>query len=111
MNARVVTARLRPDRVDEAVSQYRSTVVPAAKQQKGYRGKLLFLDRANHKALSITLWETQGDMLASESSGYLEAQFSGLEGLFSEPPTTEHFEVSVGARAALRPPGSEHDHP
>ena len=104
MNARVVTARLRPDKVEEAVSQYRSEVVPAAKQQQGYRGKLLFVNRDSHQALSITLWETEGDMLACESSGYLEAQFSGLGHLFSEPPTTEHYEVSVGARTALKQP-------
>lgn len=104
MNARVVTARLKPNKVDEAVSQYRSSVVPAAKRQKGYRGKLLFLNRDTHEALSITLWETRGDMLASESSGYLESQFRGLGDLFAEPPTTEHYEVSVGAQAALTHP-------
>ncbi len=104
MKARVVTARLRPDSVDEAVNQYRSAVVPTARQQKGFRGKLLFLNRDTQQALSITLWETEDDMLASESSGYLEAQFRGLGSLFSAPPTTEHYEVSVGAKAALRPP-------
>ena len=103
MNARVVSARLRPDMIDAAVSQYRSAVVPAAKEQTGYRGKLLFVNRDTHQALSITLWETEGDMLASESSGYLQAQFSALGDLFSEPPTTEHYEVSVGARTALKP--------
>ena len=101
MNARVVTAQLKPDKVDEAVSRYRNTVVPAAKQQSGYRGKLLFLSRDTHEAVSITLWETERDMLASESSGYLEAQFRGLESLFTEAPRTEHYEVSVGARTAL----------
>ncbi len=95
MNARVVTARLRPEKVDEAVSQYRKTVVPAAKQQQGYRGKLLLLSHEAQKAVSITLWETEGDMMASESSGYLRTQFSGLQNLFAEPPGTEHFEVSV----------------
>ena len=104
MNARVVTAQLEPDKIDEAVSQYRNAVVPAAKQQRGYRGKLLFLSREKRQALSITLWETESDMLASESSGYLEAQFRGLESLFSAPPTTEHYEVSVGARTALKQP-------
>ncbi len=106
MNARVVTARLRPEKVDEAVGQYRTTVVPQAKQQKGYRGKLLFLNRDTRKALSITLWETESDMLASESSGYLQSQFSGLEDLFTEPPTTEHYEVSVGVNTALKQPGT-----
>jgi heme-degrading monooxygenase HmoA len=100
MNARVVTARLKPDRIDEAVSQYRGIVVPAARQQRGYRGKLLFLSRDAQKAISITLWETERDMLAGETSGYLQAQFSGLESFFSEPPTAEHYEVSVSARWA-----------
>ena len=104
MHARVVTAQLKPDKVDAAVSQYRQSVVPAARQQRGYRGKLLFVSRETQKALSITLWETEHDMMASESSGYLEAQFRGLEGLFSAAPTTEHYEVSVGAKTALKEP-------
>lgn len=102
MNARVVTANVQTDRVDEAVSRYRDAVVPAAKQQKGYRGRLLFVNYDTGKALSITLWDTETDMIAGEDSAYLQTQFSSFRGLFTEPPIKEHYRVSVNTHTAMK---------
>ena len=102
MNARVVTARFEPDGVGEAVTRYRSQVIPAAKQQQGYRGRLLLVNHDTGKALSITLWETEADMRANEDSGYLASQYASFQSLFAEPPQAERYEVSVNARPAPR---------
>ena len=96
MKARMVTAQIKPGKIEEALRVYRDSVIPAAKQQKGYRGKLLFINEDTNKSVSITLWNTKEDLLAGESGEYLYAQLGKLEDFFAESPTTEHFEVSVG---------------
>jgi heme-degrading monooxygenase HmoA len=95
MNARVVRAKLRAGKLEEAVKIYQNSVIPAAKAQKGYKGKLFFINKDDNKSISITLWETKDDMRAGETSEYLDAQFAKFINLFVEPPVTEHYEVSA----------------
>ncbi len=70
-------------------------MVPAAEKQKGFRGGYLLTDRATGKGISISLWETEADMKASETSGYLQEQIAKFGGLFAGPPIREAFEVSA----------------
>lgn len=95
MDARVVRVQLHAEKLEEAVKIYQKSVIPAAKKQKGYKGKLFFINKDDNKAISITLWETKADMKAGEIGDYLDAQFAKFDNLFIEPPVTEHYEVSV----------------
>ena len=97
MNARVTPVQIVPGKLDEAVSLYRDSVVPAAKQQKGFRGLYLLTltDRNAGKGISITLWETEADMIAGENSGYYQQQLAKFKDVFSAPPVREAYEVSV----------------
>ena len=95
MYARVVTAHIQPGRMDEAIDIFRDSIKPAASQQKGYKGGYFLTDPETGKAISIALWETEADMTAGESSGYLREQVAKVAPIFTAPPTTEHFEVSV----------------
>lgn len=95
MYARAVTVQFQPDKMDEAISVYRDSVVPAAKQQQGYKGGLLLTDPNTGMGISIALWETEADMKAGEASGYFQEQIGKFGGLFAAPPVTEHYEVSI----------------
>lgn len=95
MHARVVTVQIQPDKTDEAISIYRDSVVPAGKQQKGFKGALLLADPNTGKAISVTLWETEADMKAGETSGYYQEQIAKFAGVFARPPVREHYDVSV----------------
>ena len=72
-------------------------MIPAAKQQKGFAGAYLMTDASSGKALSITVWETQADMEAGESSGYYQGVIAQFGGVFAAPPVLEHYELSVEA--------------
>ena len=96
MFARVVIVQIDPDRTDEAISLYGDSVVPAAEQQQGFRGMYL-LTSGTGKGISIALWETEADMQAGETSGYLQEQINKFGALFTAPPVTEHYDVSVQA--------------
>ena len=97
MNARVTFVQIVPGKLDEAVDLYRDSVLPAARQQKGFKGLYLLTltDRSAGKGISITLWETEADMIAGENSGYYQQQLAKFKDVFGAPPVREAYEVSV----------------
>jgi heme-degrading monooxygenase HmoA len=97
MYARVTIAQFLAGKTDEAIAIYRDSVVPAAKQQKGYKGTYLLTDHKVGKAISITLWETEAEMTAGESSGFYQQQVAKFKDLYGAPPVREAYEVSVEA--------------
>jgi len=95
MYARVTIVQIQPGKMDEAIRIYRDSVVPAAKQQKGYKGIYLLTDRNTGKGISVALWQTEADMKAGESSGYFQQQLAKFKEIFGAPPVRENYEVSV----------------
>jgi len=89
VHARVVTVQMKPGAMDELISMFRDSIVPAAKAQKGRKGTLLLVDRGTGKAMGIGLWETEADMKASES------HVAKVASLLAAPAVTERFEVAV----------------
>jgi heme-degrading monooxygenase HmoA len=79
------------------VVSYRDSIVPAAKQQQGFTSALLLTDSRSGKGISVTLWETEADQVASEASGYFQEQIAKLGGVIAGPPVREAYEVSVRA--------------
>ncbi len=97
MYTRVTIVQFLPGKTDEAIAIYRDSVVPAAKQQKGFKGIYLLTDRKMGKGISIAIWETEADMIAGESSGYYQQQLAKFKDIFGAPPVREAYEVSVQA--------------
>ncbi len=97
MHSRVIHVQIRPDKLDEATRLFRESVIPAMQQQQGNRGGYLLTDRTTGKGLSVSLWESEAAMTASEASGYLQEQLAQFRELFAQPPTPEHYEVSAEA--------------
>jgi heme-degrading monooxygenase HmoA len=95
MHAGVVAFRVRPDRMEEAVRTYLSSVVPALKEQQGFRGVLVLTDNEADEGYSISLWETEDDAEESESSGIYRKQIAKLGGLLVETPVRKIYEVSI----------------
>lgn len=94
MHARVILGKVKLDRQDEAIKIYKESVEPAAKEQKGFIRATLLTDLDTNKFISITIWETENDMIASESSGYLKKQLNKIAPLFVGPPSIQHYVVS-----------------
>jgi heme-degrading monooxygenase HmoA len=118
MYARVIDVKVSPNKVDEAIRLFRSSVVPAAKQQQGFRSIRLLVERNMGKLQSTSLWETEADLRATEEgSTYLQEQlakfisgtdvteiiesinlqeqFSRFISLYIAPPVVTHYEVAV----------------
>lgn len=102
MKARVVTVQIQPDKLDEATSIYRDSVVPAAREYNGCHAIILATDRSSGKGVSLSVWDEQ-ELQSSESSGYLQEQFGKFAGVFAAPPVRELYDLSVWERAASDP--------
>ena len=68
MFARVSTFQGPPAQTAEGIRVAREQILPAARLMDGFRGIYLLFDRESGKSLSITLWETEADMRASEEA-------------------------------------------
>ena len=95
MHVRVTNVQLKPGKMQDLIKAYDDSVVPAQKAQKGYQGSYLMTDASSSKGLSISVWETEADVLAGESSGgYYEQQIEKFGSALAGTPALEHYELS-----------------
>ena len=106
MHARAVQFQAKADRADEMVRIYQDSVIPAASQQRGFRGAVLLTDRAKGRATSITFWESEADLLQGETSGYYQAQIDKIKPMMTAAPVREVYEVSAQTLVQPGMPGS-----
>jgi len=95
MFARVTHTQILPGKMDEATRINQDSVVPAAKQQKGFKGLYLLGNPKTGKGLTISLWDTEADMTAGEASGYYQQQVAKFKDIVSGPTVREAYEVSI----------------
>lgn len=83
------------DKQDELIKIYRDSILLDLKQQPGYKGALVIVDRATGKVISFTLWESEADLKASEQRGYYQKQLAKLAHLLPALVVREVYEVAV----------------
>ena len=94
MFARVSTFQGQPDQTAEGIKVAREQILPAARLQDGFRGIYLLFDRESGRSLSITLWETEEDMKASEDAA-LRARTESAEAAGEVIVGVERYEVAL----------------
>ena len=96
MFVRLTILQVKSDKLDEAVKIFGESVIPAAKLQKGFCGGYLLTDRNTGKGIAMSLWDSEGDAVASEQSGYYQEQvIDKFRDLYTVPPVREGYEVSL----------------
>ena len=98
MHARAMTGIVKPTKrgdLDEAIRMYQDSIVPAAQQQKGFNGALLLTNSHTGKIVSITLWETEVDMIESETNEYYQEQIAKIGWALAGPGSVDHYQLSV----------------
>ncbi|MDQ2959737.1 MAG: hypothetical protein M3R48_01605 [Candidatus Dormibacteraeota bacterium] len=97
MYARVLRLQGDGSKADAGIENYASRVAPALREQGGYAGARLLVDRESGVAMSVTFWEDEATARASE------AALSGIRhdaaAVFgAQDPTSEYFEILVQRR-------------
>jgi hypothetical protein len=98
MRARMATAHLEKDRLEEGVELFRRLVAPTAEGARGYRGFFLLTDPDTGKYVAVTMWRSEEDLLDTEGEdGYLGELVARFEeaGVLASVPTFETYDVSV----------------
>jgi heme-degrading monooxygenase HmoA len=90
-----VSMEMLPIDVGEAARIYQERVLPAAREQQGFRGALLLTDAHTGEGLSVSLWSSEDAMHTSEASGFYHRKLSELDALFISTPVRKHYEVSA----------------
>lgn len=99
MYARVTNVTLHKDKIREATHLYQQSVVPAISGEKGFRNAYLLADSATGEGLSITIWDSEAEGKAYESSGLYKKQVDKLSQFFTTTPALKSYTVEVHAAA------------
>jgi heme-degrading monooxygenase HmoA len=94
MHARVTTFQVQSGKMDEANRIANESIMPAIRQQAGLKSFFGLQDRTTGKAMLITLFETEADMKAGVSSGFVQQQAAKLMPLLTGTPVTEFYDVA-----------------
>jgi heme-degrading monooxygenase HmoA len=93
MHARVTTISGSPTDADAGIENFRTNVVPFARDHG--KGAILLVDRQSGEAVAITLWEDEQALRATEeSANALRADAAGEMGA-AQAPTVGRYEVAV----------------
>ncbi len=96
MYAGMVSFWVRPGKTDEAAEVYRSRILPALEEQKGFEGGLLLTDDGTDEGVIIGFWKRLEDAEAFESGGAYREQVAKLADVLAAPTVRRVYEV--GAR-------------
>lgn len=97
MYVQLTRAQYQPGKIDEALAIVRDSILPAARQQKGFKNAYWVIDRETNTGIGISLWETKADVDAIASSGFYQEQVSKVAPLLTASPEREVYEVAVQA--------------
>jgi len=95
MFARVTRFEGPPDQLEAAIKLVNETVVPAAKRFQGFKGGYWLVDRASGKGFSVTLFESEAALHATEDDA---AQLRSQASRVTRITAVERYEVVAEAR-------------
>ena len=104
MIARVTLAEIDAVRmgVDDAVTVFRESVVPALREQDGYEGVYVLLSDEG-KVLALTFWESEeaADAGIAGSRSFYAEQIAKFVTLYRAPPGREMYNVVLADAPAV----------
>jgi heme-degrading monooxygenase HmoA len=86
-----------PSTADDAITFVREKIIPEARQLDGNRGLLLLVDRATGKGLTVTFWETEEAMRATEETAS-RMRNDATAALDEDITGVERYEVAIDER-------------
>jgi heme-degrading monooxygenase HmoA len=69
MHARSAVLTVQSDKLDETARKFEDEQIPKYREQPGYKGFVLLLDREGGRALGVSFWESEDACRASDELG------------------------------------------
>jgi len=97
MYARVLRLKGSAEKIDSGIENYKSQVAPALRDQDGYAGARLLVDRDSGASLSITFWkDEEASRKSFEALTHLRTDAASRFG--ADTPETKVYEAAVQQR-------------
>jgi len=93
MFARVTYVQAPIDKVEEGLKLWRENVLPVTKNREGFRGVFSLVDHETGKAVSVTLWEMERDLIASTEAEYHQQAVEKYSEYFAGAHEPENYEM------------------
>jgi len=94
--ARVSTYRGDPAQIDAGLAHAREKILPRVQQVGGFEGAYYLVDRESGKALTITLWESEEAMRASEEEAN-RLRSESADAISATVEGVERYEVAISS--------------
>lgn len=95
MFCRVTHVQAPEGKVDDGLKLWYENVLPVTKAREGFQGALSLVDRESGKALSITFWEGEAEMLASTEAEYHKQAVKRFGEFFENAHEPENFALNL----------------
>ncbi len=95
MYDRIVTSKFKPEELDEATKIMRESIIPDQKEQRGWKGTKVLLDREKSKITAIISWNTKEDAQKVAQEGFMKNQMAKISPYLTGEPTIELCEVVI----------------
>ena len=95
MYDRIVTSKFKPEELDEATKIMRESIIPAQKEQKGWKGTRVLIDREKNKITALISWNTKEDAQKVAQEGFMKKQMAKISPYLTGEPTIELCEVVI----------------
>jgi len=92
---RVTHVQAPEGRVQEGLQLWYDNVLPVTKAREGFRGALSLVDFESGKALSITFWEGEEDLIASTEAEYHKKAIERFGEFFENAHEPENFQLNL----------------
>jgi len=93
MYARVTYVQAPEGKVEEGLNLWRKNVLPVTMGREGFTGTISMIDRNTGKALSITMWDLEEDLVASTEAEYHLQAVNRFSEFFQGAHEPENFEI------------------
>jgi heme-degrading monooxygenase HmoA len=104
MFARILRSRFKAGTVNQAVELFEQSVLPLCHKQAGFKGAYFLDDPKTGESVTITLWESEEAMLASERNQFFQQQVAKFIPYYEVAPVREAYEVILKEKARKRRP-------
>jgi len=98
MHARVTKFEGTPEKLEAGIKLIKETIIPGAKKIPGFKGGYWLVDRASGKGFSVTLFESEAALKASEDAA---AQLRSQVASDTKITGVERYEVVAQVEPAL----------
>lgn len=97
MYLRNTTMRVLEGHFDRILHFIKESIIPATEMQEGFCGGVLMSDRRANKILTISLWNSEARMEATERCEHLPEQITSLALHLAELPEIENYQLDTVA--------------